>query len=153
MAGKNTRMQQWLQYTVRVTVKDGRKFVGTLIAFDKHMNLVLADCEEFRMTKGKEGKEIKRTLGFILLRGENIVSFTAKAPPAASLMPFGAAGPGKAIPAGRGTPIMPGMTQQGMPHMQPNAAALQAPMRGLIGAAPLQLAPQGVAGTMPPRPT
>ncbi|GFE53216.1 small nuclear protein [Babesia ovis] len=158
MAGKNTRMQQWLQYRVRVAIKDGRKFVGTFIAFDKHMNLVLADCEEFRLTKGKgpdkQPVELKRTLGFIMLRGENIVSFTAEAPPAAPMLPYTMGGPGKATPAGRGIPIgMARPGQPGMPHLPPGSMPLQAPMRGLVGAAPLQMAPQQApVGTMPPRP-
>ncbi|KAK1444612.1 small nuclear ribonucleoprotein-associated protein B and N like protein [Babesia gibsoni] len=155
MAGKNTRMQQWLQYRVRVTIKDGRKFVGIFIAFDKHMNIVLVDCEEFRLTAGKgpdkKKVEIKRTLGLVLLRGENIISFTAEAPPSAPLVPFGMAGPGKAVPAGRGAPI--GMGQPGMPILPAGGMPLQAPMRGLVGAAPMQMAPQqGPMGTMPPRP-
>ncbi|KAK2196621.1 bifunctional LSM domain [Babesia duncani] len=147
------RMQQWLQYRVRVTIKDGRKFVGTFIAFDKHMNFVLADCEEFRQTigKNKEKQQIKRTLGFILLRGENIISFTAEAPPAMPSVSFGVVGPGKAVPAGRGVPMAPG-GPVGMPLIPTNAAALQAPMRGLVGAAPAVVAPQTPLGTMPPRP-
>lgn len=56
--------------------------VGTFLAFDRHMNVVLADTEEFRKVRTKnkvegkgvvvEEKELKRTVGFILLRGETL---------------------------------------------------------------------------------
>ena len=30
---------------------DGRSLVGQMLAYDKHMNFVLAECEEFRTVK------------------------------------------------------------------------------------------------------
>lgn len=62
--------------------QDSRMLVGTFLAFDRHMNVVLADTEEFRKVRTKnkvegkgvvvEEKELKRTVGFILLRGASL---------------------------------------------------------------------------------
>lgn len=84
MATQRSKFLQWIDFRVRITIQDGRMMVGTFLAFDKHMNIVLADAEEYRITKtNKTGvqKQIKRTLGLVIIRGENIISLTAEAPP------------------------------------------------------------------------
>jgi small nuclear ribonucleoprotein B and B' len=37
-----------------VTVLDSRELVGTFIAFDKHLNLVLSETEEIKTIKAKK---------------------------------------------------------------------------------------------------
>jgi small nuclear ribonucleoprotein B and B' len=77
---QKSKFLQWIDFRVRITILDGRMMVGTFMAYDKHMNVVLADTDEYRITKSKKTgvqKQIKRTLGLVIIRGENIVSLTA----------------------------------------------------------------------------
>jgi small nuclear ribonucleoprotein B and B' len=138
-----------VEHRLRVTLQDGRVMVGTFLAFDKHLNLVLSETEEFRTLKKSgsaasllEERTEKRTLGLVLIRGENVVSLAVEGPPpaqgAGKLTP---GGPGQARGAGRG---VPGPAMGGMPG---GAGGPGAPPMGL-GAAPVH----GVGGGVPPPP-
>lgn len=48
-------MLSLINYRLRVTLNDGRQLTGQMLAFDPHMNLVLADTEEFRKLKRRKG--------------------------------------------------------------------------------------------------
>ena len=110
-----------INYRMRVTIQDSRMFVGKFMAFDKYMNLILSDCEEFRQIpqKGKkEMREEKRTLGFVLVRGETVVSMSVEGPPPQDdrRKPVTGAegGPGAGKAVGRGTAIAPTSAPRGL---------------------------------------
>lgn len=101
------------------------------MAFDKHMNIVVSDAEEYRIVKSKKGqglveeKQEKRTLGLIILRGDTVVSMTIEGPPPPETDEKATpGGPGIAKPAGRGMPVAPLAGAQ---------AGLSGPVRGVGG--------------------
>lgn len=72
-----SRLLQMINCRVKVILTDGKYMIGQLLAYDKHMNLVIDDCEEFRNTKSKtkeNSKELRRSLGLVVIRGENVMS-------------------------------------------------------------------------------
>ncbi|KAH7058393.1 hypothetical protein BKA57DRAFT_531634 [Linnemannia elongata] len=140
-----TKMILLLNFRLRIILQDTRVMTGHMLAFDKHMNLVLSDCEEFRRIKPKtsssgtvaQEREQKRTLGLIILRGETIVSMSVDAPPHPALegqqarLPQAYTGTGMAVPAGCG---------------------LTGPVRGVGGPDPTMMLPHGPAAVAPPLP-
>jgi small nuclear ribonucleoprotein B and B' len=73
---------------MRVTLLDGRQVVGRFMAYDRHMNLVLGDAEEFRKLppkKGKSDEEVGQAVHAAAAAG-GIPSATA-VPHCRSLMP------------------------------------------------------------------
>lgn len=94
---KKTKLADLINFRLRVSVQDGRTYTGQLLAFDKHLNLVVADTEEARVPRkayqqlvkqkaaGQQVKasEEKRFLGLIILRGEQVVNLTIVSAPTA----------------------------------------------------------------------
>lgn len=132
-------MLSLINWRLKVTINDGRALIGQMLAFDKHMNLVLADCEEFRRVRPKKKageetapeQEMKRSLGLVILRGETVVSISVEGPPPVVdedkknvvsndvLVLYRLilsrdlqlpVGPGRGMPAGRGMGMMPPST-------------------------------------------
>jgi small nuclear ribonucleoprotein B and B' len=139
MSSRNSRILSLLNYRLKVILSDGRVLIGQMIAFDRFMNLVLQECQEYRTIRDKKNpREEKRALGLVILRGEAIVSMSVEAPPMkhperVKLVPLG-----QAKPQGRGLPIAA-------------PKGLAAPVAQVGGPAQQQMAPRLPPGRpMPP---
>mmetsp|Transcript_47568 Transcript_47568/g.87421 ORF Transcript_47568/g.87421 Transcript_47568/m.87421 type:complete len:198 (+) Transcript_47568:124-717(+) len=144
------KLAQFFNWRVSVTLTDGRVLVGVLMAVDRHVNLVLCHTEEYRRYKvrGKpEGKELKRMLGFIVVRGQGILYVQPEElgkeeivePVKARKSKANAkSAPAAATPAKAALPTLPqfpaGLPQlPGLPNMAALLAARPAGMPGLPG--------------------
>lgn len=54
---------------ISLLLKDGRRLTGELSGYDPYMNIVLGEAEET-----KRDDEGRRSLGTLVLRGNNVVS-------------------------------------------------------------------------------
>ncbi|KAG8904340.1 hypothetical protein FRB99_001886 [Tulasnella sp. 403] len=160
---KGGKMLTLLNHIVKITLNDGRTLMGKMLAFDRHMNLVLADCEEFRRIKKKkkaddpmggaaEVVEQKRTLGLVILRGETVVSLTDEGAPVVvdedkkgGMMP----GPGRGMPAGRGIGMMPPPGGIPPPSMAARPMPYGMPPPGMPGGGGVPPPPPGMPGFRP----
>lgn len=130
---------QFINCKLRVTISETRTLVGQFLAFDRHMNLVLADCEEYRKIKPKKGGnelEMKRKLGLVVLRGESVISLSVEGPPPPKPRAPAVHGPGVAKAVGRGLPMAPGSAPKG----------LTGPVRGVGGASGGAMLPVAITG-------
>ena len=140
---------------------------GTFMAFDRHMNMVLGDTEEYRTVRvkkaggggGTEEVEEKRALGLVLVRGSNVVSVqVVKATPSMK-QAAGGVGAGVARAAGRGAAVAAvaqpsmGMGMGGMLPPPPGYPGLSgAPVLGLGGPPPGMMMAPPPGFVMPPPP-
>jgi len=172
-----SKLSNFVNYRIRVTMDDGRSISGTFLAHDKYMNLCIADAEEFRRVpppkaeaasasaassaaeekteeaqKPQVEREMKRTLGFVLVRGECIVTLTIEGPPPQADRTMrgvkrshpGAPGTGIGRAVGRGVAASaPVMNAAG-------SASLAGPAKGLGVPNPAAMLP--TTGGMPPLP-
>ncbi|EAY08381.1 Sm protein [Trichomonas vaginalis G3] len=83
-APRGSKLSKFINSRVKVVISDHRYFVGQMLAFDTHSNIVLKDCEEYRRLnrrKAGELQEAKRNIGLMILRGETVLHIDIVGPP------------------------------------------------------------------------
>lgn len=154
---KSSRMLQLLNHRLRIVTQDGKSLVGQMIAFDKHMNLVLADCNEYRIIKPKKSSQEKertekRHMGLVILRGEEVVSFVVESGPPPSAQDGTTAVRVPASMSIGGAVSRQSAVRGPMPLGAP-MPGLSGPVRGVGGSAPYVTSqPISYGRPMPPSP-
>ncbi|KAG2461581.1 RSMB protein, partial [Polypterus senegalus] len=162
--GKSSKMLQHIDYRMRCILQDGRIFIGTFKAFDKHMNLILCDCDEFRKINHKIDQfsisgyvlthfdllaKISETLIVVMTpQGRGTVAAAAAAAGASI------AGAPTQYPPGRGAPPPPMARGAPPPGMMGPPPGMRPPMGPPMGMPPGRGAPMGMPppGMRPPPP-
>lgn len=75
--GETAHLRQLINHIIKVIFLDGSVIQGELKGFDEHMNLLLTDCIEIIKTP----QEKKKDIGFIFIRGEQILATTLVSAP------------------------------------------------------------------------
>ena len=73
------KLKQLLGARVVVSLNEARSFRGQMIGYDKHLNVVLKECEECRIIDGQMRTEPR---GLVVLRGVNVETIGADRAPA-----------------------------------------------------------------------
>ncbi|KAI7852305.1 hypothetical protein BDC45DRAFT_192857 [Circinella umbellata] len=60
------KLRSYLNFKTRITITDGRVFIGTFVCTDKQKNIILAQTKEFR------GDE-HRMVGLVMIPGKHLV--------------------------------------------------------------------------------
>jgi small nuclear ribonucleoprotein B and B' len=142
-APRGSKLAKFLNHRVSVSIDDHRYFVGQMLGFDSHSNIVLKDCEEYRpLTKRKAGeaRETKRNIGLMILRGDSVVHIDVVGPPppsgnrmaastASAVLQPGlptekAAGRGAGLPGSSAPPNLQGLSKPGAGIATPAAKVL-----------------------------
>ena len=84
IAPKGSKLAKFINCRVNVVINDHRYFIGQMLGFDTHSNIILKDCEEFRKLKKRksgEALETKRNIGLMILRGDTVLHVDVIGPP------------------------------------------------------------------------
>lgn len=73
---KTKNASDYLGHRVTVQTTDNDVMEGRFLGYDKHLNLILSDCERTRPLKN--GGFQRRALGFVVLRGKFVASITVR---------------------------------------------------------------------------
>ncbi|KAI0069975.1 hypothetical protein K474DRAFT_1670548 [Panus rudis PR-1116 ss-1] len=71
-------LQKLFRQTIRITITDGRIFLGTFAGTDKHLNLLLVNTDEFRFTPPHYANPNGRFVGLVMIPRRLIVKIEAR---------------------------------------------------------------------------